>query len=171
MSAHTAHPVEHGIDAGSFRDRDGRIYLAGDRVLRGLSEGALADFRKLEGKKFYRRFADAGKLVATKEVSGDEVPLPQEEKARWAGFLEHDRVPVVSYAYEWTFSMLKVAASLQLHLIERAISNDLSIGSIKAILPETRNVLDPTFCRYFGWVTANYRASYSVKVGFFCSNQ
>lgn len=127
MSAHTAHPVEHGIDAGSFRDRDGRIYLAGDRVLRGLSEGALADFRKLEGKKFYRRFADAGKLVATKEVSGDEVPLPQEEKARWAGFLEHERIPVVSYAYEWSFGMLQDAALLTLDLVEAAVKAGMTL--------------------------------------------
>jgi hypothetical protein len=48
--------TDYGVDAGSFRDRDGRIYIVGDRVLRGISEGALADYRKLESKKFFKRF-------------------------------------------------------------------------------------------------------------------
>ena len=117
----------YGIDAGSFRDRDGRIYRCGDRILRGISEGALADFRKLEGKKFFKRFTEAGKLVATKEIAADEVPLPDEEKALWAGFLEHERIPVVSYPYEWTFGMLQDAAVLTLDLLEAAIKADMTL--------------------------------------------
>ena len=115
------------IDSGSFRDRDGRIYRCGERILRGISAGALEDYRKLESKKFFKRFTDAGKLVATKEVPLDEVPLPDEEKARWAGFLEHERVPVVSYAYEWTFGMLQDAAVLTLDLLEAAIKADMTL--------------------------------------------
>ena len=46
---------------------------------------------------------------------------------QWAGFLEHDPVAVISYPYEWTFSMLKAAASLQLHLVERAVSNGFAL--------------------------------------------
>ncbi len=42
-------------------------------------------------------------------------------------FLEHDPVKVISYPYEWTFSMLKAAASLQLHLVERAVSNGFTL--------------------------------------------
>ncbi len=35
--------------------------------------------------------------------------------------LEHERVPFVSYPYEWTFGMLRDAALLQLELVRRAI--------------------------------------------------
>ena len=119
--------TSYGIDSGSFRDRDGRIYLCGGRILRGISEGALADYRKLESKKFFKRFSEAGKLVATREIPMGEVPLPGEEKDRWAGFLEHERVPVVSYAYEWTFGMLKDAAVLTLDLLEAAIKADMTL--------------------------------------------
>ena len=119
--------TEFGVDSGSFRDRDGRIYIVGDRVLRGISEGALADYRKLESKKFFKRFVDEGKLVATRELPMGDVPLPDEEKARWAGFLEHDRVPVISYAYEWTFGMLKDAAVLTLDLLEAAIKAGMTL--------------------------------------------
>ena len=41
----------------------------------------------------------------------------------WAGIMEHAVVPFVSYPYEWTFSMLKDAALLQLHLLEKSLEN------------------------------------------------
>lgn len=119
--------ISYGVDSGSFRDRDGRIYRCGDRILRGISAGALEDYRKLESKKFFKKFSEAGKLVATREVPLDQVPLPEEEKALWAGFLEHERVPVVSYAYEWTFGMLQDAAVLTLDLLEAAIRANMTL--------------------------------------------
>jgi len=114
-------------DAGSFRDRDGRVYHFQDRVFRGLSKSALQNFRQLQKKSFYVTLVETGKVVVTREVPGNENPLPDDLKAPWAGFLEHDSVPVISYPYEWTFSMLKAAASLQLHLVERAVSNGFTL--------------------------------------------
>ena len=99
------------INAGSFRDRDGRVYHCGGRVIRGLSASALESFRLLQEKPFYSKLVDSGKLIGTREIPESENPLPDDLKARWAGFLEHDTVPVISYPYEWTFSMLKAAAS------------------------------------------------------------
>src|SRR5918994_2263728 len=39
--------------------------------------------------------------------------------------LRHDRIPFVSYPYEWTFAMLKDAALLQLDLLLAALDHDL----------------------------------------------
>jgi len=115
------------VNAGSFRDRDGRVYHCQNRVFRGLSESALQTFRQLQEKSFYIKLAESGKLIGTREIDVADNPLPDDIKAKWAGFLEHDPVPVISYPYEWTFSMLKVAASLQLHLVERAVSNGFTL--------------------------------------------
>lgn len=115
------------IDAGSFRDRDGRIYRCGDRIVRGISAGALEDYRKLEVTNFFRKFTESGRIVGTREVAALDVPLADDEKARWAGFLEHERIPVVSYAYEWTFSMLRDAAVLTLDLLEAAIQENMTL--------------------------------------------
>jgi len=118
---------EARVNTGSFRDRDGRVYHYQDRVFRGLSEAALESFRQLQQKKFYTTLAESGKVVGSREMPADENPLPDEVIAQWAGFLEHDPIPVISYPYEWTFSMLKAAASLQLHLVERAVSNGFAL--------------------------------------------
>jgi hypothetical protein len=115
------------VDTGSFRDRDGRVYHHQGRVLRGLSASALENFRRLQDKKFYQKLVKSGKVVATRELPIEENLLPEDVQAQWSGFLEHEPIPVISYAYEWTFSMFKAAASLQLHLVERAISNGFTV--------------------------------------------
>ena len=116
-----------GVDSGSFRDRDGRVYRFQGRVLRGLSATALGNYRQLQEKPFYQKLIKNGKVIATRELPAAENPLPESVQAQWSGFLEHESVPVISYAYEWTFSMFKAAASLQLHLVERAISNGFTV--------------------------------------------
>jgi hypothetical protein len=118
---------EAEVNAGSFRDRDGRVYHFQERIFRGLSESALETWRQLQAKPFYTRLAESGKVIGTRELPLEENPLPADVQAQWAGFLEHDPVPVISYPYEWTFSMLKAAAGLQLHLVERAVSNGFTL--------------------------------------------
>ncbi len=119
--AEVSSPVQTDFDSGSFRDRAGRVYLCGDRVVRGISEEALSDWRKLQETGLYARLSDAGKIVATRALPAAQVPLPEQERERWAAFLEHDRIPVISYAYEWSFEMLRQAGLLTLDLVEEAI--------------------------------------------------
>ncbi len=112
---------------GSFRDRDGRVYIAESRVFRGLSSKALEDYEALSATRFHQRFADQGRLIHSTLVPLDVVPLPEREKRQWAAFLEHPRIPVISYPYEWTFGMLREAALLQLDLTQAAISEDIGL--------------------------------------------
>jgi hypothetical protein len=42
----------------------------------------------------------------------------------WAAVLKHERIPFVSYPYEWSFGMLKDAAQLQLELLASALEED-----------------------------------------------
>ncbi len=105
-------------DAGSFRDRDGRVYRQGDRIFRGLSDQALERFRELRETGFFREFTRSGELIESEETAS---PRPLPEHSRWAGWLEHRPVPFVNYPYEWTFGMLRDAADLQLRLLEAAL--------------------------------------------------
>ncbi len=52
--------------------------------------------------------------------------------ASWAGVLRHDRIPVVSYPYEWSFEMLRDAARLQLDLVAQALAEDLTTKDASA---------------------------------------
>ena len=115
------------VDTGSFRDRDGRIYRHEGRIFRGVSATALEEFRKLESTVFYRKFLERGQLVNSELLTPDQAPLPSEIRQQWAGILEHQRIPVVSYPYEWTFGMLRDAALLQLDLVEAAILEGMTL--------------------------------------------
>lgn len=115
------------VDTGSFRDRDGRIYRLEDRIIRGISKSALHEFRKLESTAFYTRFLKKGQLVGSQSLDPENVGLPPEVMQQWAGFIEHQRIPIISYPYEWTFGMLKDAALLQLDLVEAAIQEGMTL--------------------------------------------
>lgn len=119
------------VDAGSFRDRLGRVFYHRDQVYRALSAEAYDAWKALEATRFFADAVEKGHLVATREVDldGDD-GLSREDLAalssRWRAALVHERIPFVSYPYEWSFSMLQDAARLQLDLLERALDEDLT---------------------------------------------
>lgn len=100
-------------EPGSFRDPESRVYYdeRGD-VLRSLSKEGLDDWQALASSGLFRRFSSTGQLVAT-----DLVEVDDSSRNGWSGFLKHERIPFISYPYEWTFSMLKDAALLELDLV------------------------------------------------------
>jgi hypothetical protein len=112
-------------EAGSFRDPDNAVFLAGGRVLRGLSGRAADHHDRLRGTAFFPRLMGAGQIVATTDHEG-EAPLSP-RGAPWARVVEHERVPVVSYPYEWSFAMLRDAAALQLDVLRAALDEDMSL--------------------------------------------
>jgi len=111
-------------EPGSFRDPESRIFYAGDGVYRALSEDGLSDFVALRDTKLYERFTGDGRLVATELLDGADAPAGLLARGT-AGVLRHERIPFVSYPYEWPFSMLKDAALLQLDLNLAALEEDM----------------------------------------------
>ncbi len=113
------------FDAGSFRDPDTRVFHHNGSVYRCLSARALADWEQLAGTAFYRRFAAARRVIPTRHVT-DPAALPALDD-RWAAVLEHERLPFVSYPYEWSFGMLKDAALLQLDVTRAALDEEMTL--------------------------------------------
>ena len=68
---------------------------------------------------------ESGKLVGTQTV--DRTDVAPELADGWAALLRHERIPFVSYPYEWTFGMLRDAALLQLELLLSALDEDLTL--------------------------------------------
>jgi hypothetical protein len=108
------------LEPGSFRDPESRVFYSGGEVYRALSAAGLSDFQAV---------VDAGllddeRLVRT-ELAEDTAALHGLLVHDPAGVLRHERIPFVSYPYEWTFSMLKDAALVQLDLLVAALDRDL----------------------------------------------
>lgn len=124
--------TELQTERGSFRDRHGRVVYADGRVLRGISEQALAHWQQLESSRFFTKAMDNGSVVRTHRVADDDPVLDQPDLEAWAAVLEHQRIGVISYPYEWTFSMLKDAALLQLELLAKALNQGMILKDSSA---------------------------------------
>ena len=94
------------LDPGSFRDWDSRVFYENGRVLRALSDGRPRDWLALADSTLFAEAVNEARSSRTSEVDGAALPAGVDA----AAVLEHDRIPFVSYPYEWPFSMLKDAA-------------------------------------------------------------
>lgn len=112
------------VERSSFRDPSGTVFHAGDRVLRGLDERGAADWERLRATRCFERLVEDGRLIGTRTLDPEE--LAPELAESWATVLEHDRVPVVSYPYEWSFEMLRSAAVTQLEVLLAALDEGLT---------------------------------------------
>lgn len=114
-------PYDGSFDPGSFRDPSSRVILKGDRIERALTEQGLGDWEALAASDFFSREVGSGRLVDTQLE-----PDAEKSVGVW-GVLSHSRIPFWSYPYEWSFSMLKAAAKLQLDLLAGALDDGLTI--------------------------------------------
>ncbi|MEE8485852.1 MAG: methyltransferase, partial [Acidimicrobiia bacterium] len=94
--------------------RDGEVF-------RRIDARSLANWERLAETEFFAHEVAAGRIVETELVSGAST----DDGGEWAAVLRHERIPVISYPYEWTFSMLRDAALLQLDLLLGALSEGM----------------------------------------------
>ncbi len=108
-------------EPGSYRDRNSSVFYRNGEVFRGISATALANWKRLTATRFFADFARRGSIVPTEVISEPNWGDPGQA---WAAVFRHDRIPFVSYPYEWTFGMLKDAALLHLDLMLAALEED-----------------------------------------------
>jgi hypothetical protein len=94
-------------------------------VLRALSERGAQDWRAVAAGRLFREATAEGRLVATEEVTVTKA-LPLLRTERPAAVLRHERMPFVSYPYEWTPGLLRDAGLLQLDLLFAVLDEDLA---------------------------------------------
>lgn len=112
------------VEEGSFRDPRGRVYSCDGRIFRTIAPKAQADYRKLVESGLYSRLVDKGWLTVAAEIGTSG--------ATQALVVEHERLPFVSYPYEWTFSQLKAAAVHQLDVHLEALKHGLTLSDASA---------------------------------------
>jgi ribosomal protein L11 methylase PrmA len=96
---------------GSYRDRKGHVFTSGDRILRSVGSAAAEVQRAFVASEVCARLMSSGRLIGTRIAPDDPALLGIPGAAL---LLEHERVPFVSYPYEWPFAALRAAALLHL---------------------------------------------------------
>jgi hypothetical protein len=120
------------FEPASFRDRSSRVLNRDDVVCRGLDAAAYREWQTLAGTVFYQRFTGDCRLVPSREIDPSQLVDLPEPCADFAAFLEHQRIPFISYPYEWCFGMLRDAALLHLELMEAALAEEMILKDASA---------------------------------------
>src|SRR6266508_1852073 len=135
-------PALHDEPA-SFRDPASSVFYSNGRVLRGLSDRGAADWAQLAETEFFPRLVAEHKAVTTTVVERGSLP-DDEAWSRYKVVLEHERIPFVSYPYEWTFEMLRDAAELHLEILLAALDDGMTMKDGYAFNVQWRGAA-PTF--------------------------
>jgi len=117
------------IEASSFRDNKGHVYLQGDKVYRTVMPCAVDDFDKVRHNGFIHSLIDNDLLLQEQQVSKECLG----ELSNNASYLlQHPKLSFISYPYEWPFSALKAAALLHLDIHLRALEQDVHLSDSSA---------------------------------------
>ena len=116
-------------ESGSFRDPAGRVFYRGGRVFRTVSARAADDFRAVWQTGFVQRLAAEGKVAGTRIAEEGEYGQAPPDAAC---VLAHERIPFVSYPYEWCFAALQSAALLHLDVQIEALAAGVVLSDASA---------------------------------------
>jgi SAM-dependent methyltransferase len=117
--------------AASFRDPSGSCCVVGQRVIRSLGAGTVAEFEAFLQTPSARDFVARKQLVTTRRLDAGEV-AGLRESPKWRSVFEarqpeavfeHERIPFRSYPYEWPPEMLWEAGRLTLELARQSLAD------------------------------------------------
>ena len=119
---------------GSFRDPSGYVFYFQDEIYRALDSDSFTLLQQLDKDELLSRLEKLGYLIPTNIITQTDPVystlkenLPHENH-----FLHHAKVPIISYPYEWSFSMLADSAKLQLELQLTLIEKGYSLKDASA---------------------------------------
>ena len=111
----------------SYRDPSGFVYTRDGTLYRQVNRVFQERYQAFLDSGLYAELVEGRLLVPHREVSLDLAASPEA-----AAVLEPERVPFVSYPYEWSFGQLRDAALLTLELQERALARGLTLRDASA---------------------------------------
>jgi hypothetical protein len=111
----------------SFRDPNGFLFTHDGILYRQVNQAYAENFTRLMDSGLYEKLIKAGLLIP--HVDSDQKPLIPELAYK---VIRPERVPFISYPYEWSFGELKEAALATLSIQKRALKAGLSLKDASA---------------------------------------
>lgn len=115
------------IDPGSFRDPSGFVFTHGEDIYRQVNKVYGPTYDLLRSSGLYDQLAAKELLIPHQEVSPD-----WEVDAQAYKIIKPEKVPFISYPYEWSFSQLKDAALVTLEIQTISMEHGLSLKDASA---------------------------------------
>ena len=117
----------NSVDPGSFRDPAGFVYEANGQLLRQINTDFDDDYRALIDSGLYEALVQKNWLVPHTEV---DLSLASDERA--CVIIAPERIPFISFPYEWSFHQFQAAAVLTLSIAELAFEHGMVLKDASA---------------------------------------
>ncbi len=111
----------------SFRDPSGFLFTRDGVLFRQVNRSYSSEYSTLMESGLYEKLVKARILIPHVEVE-----VPAADKSVAFKILQPERIPFISYPYEWAFSQLKDAALATLSLQKRALKAGMSLKDASA---------------------------------------
>jgi len=111
----------------SFRDRSGFLFVREGKLYRQVNRSYQPDYDLLFSSGMYADLVGRGLLIPHTDAGESPADPGLAYKV-----LEPERIPFVSYPYEWCFGQLKRAALATLEIQQRALARGLSLKDASA---------------------------------------
>ena len=119
-----SHP---SVVAGSFRDPAGFVFEQAGVLFRQVNESYRADFDRAVGSGLVQALIERQCLV-----KHEEVPVAGAARPGAYRLLRPERIPFVSYPFEWSFSQLRDAALLTIDVQRLALEHGMCLKDASA---------------------------------------
>lgn len=113
-----AHPA-------SFRDPAGYIFEHGGSLYRAIASSGYEDYQMAQTSGLHQELIDAGWLVPHEDT---DITPPDGYRL----VIKPEKLPFISYPYEWSFGQLKEAALLTLHIQSKALAYGMILKDASA---------------------------------------
>ncbi|HSL30408.1 MAG TPA: class I SAM-dependent methyltransferase [Anaerolineales bacterium] len=118
---------DNGKLSASFRDPSGFLFHREGTLYRQVNPIYEQEYTRLMESGLYEKLVRAGLLISHVEVEGVAPASDGVHK-----ILQPERVPFISYPYEWSFGQLKDAALVTLSIQRRALKAGMSLKDASA---------------------------------------
>lgn len=113
--------------SASFRDPSGFLFTDKGILYRQINRAYSNDYARLMDSGLYDKLVKANLLI--QHVESGQAPAEADVAFK---VIQPERVPFISYPYEWSFSQLKDAALATLSIQKRAMKMDMSLKDASA---------------------------------------
>ena len=124
----TPTPTNSGQLPASFRDPSGFLFSREGILYRQINRPYAESYNRLMDSGLYERLVKAGLLIPHQEVDQSSAGA----ETSFFKVIQPERVPLISYPYEWSFSQLKDAALATLSIQRRALKAGMSLKDASA---------------------------------------
>ena len=111
----------------SFRDPTGFLYTENGVLYRQINDSGFEDYFTLMDSGLYQELVEIGALIPHEEITKFDLNSPPEKL-----IIKPEKIPFISYPYEWSFSQLKNAALRTLEIQKLALQKGMSLKDCSA---------------------------------------